>query len=77
MSLPDLLISGPRLSDVFFNYEHPEYDKLFAGDHREAIGGDAIEKAIRLDASEFCLTVGEKDNQELAGALTADFMRRL
>jgi hypothetical protein len=75
MSLPDVVITGDRLSDVFFNYEHPQYSE-FLGEHLHG-GVEGVEKAIRADADEFCLTIGEEGNSDLAAALTADFIRRL
>lgn len=75
MSLPSIIVSGDQLSDLFFNYDHPEYDKLFGNDGDPT--QEQIEGAIRADAKEFASCYMRDFDENVADALAADFLKRL
>jgi hypothetical protein len=66
------------LSDLFFNYEHPAYDKLYVSE--DDVTAEQVDAAIRDDAKEFA-TLYMRDSgvsvEDAAEALAADFMRRV
>ncbi len=71
---------NPGLSDLFFNYEHPEYDRLNDPEGNLSASDEDLHRAILTDATQFVSTL------ELAfpGAhintpaeLADDFMARL
>lgn len=78
-----LNLSAGQLSDLFFNYDHPERDKLYPNDRRPLKEGPTWEEelqAIRVDAESFCetLAIPERYDQrkDYADALADDFMAR-
>lgn len=76
MGLPaiNLALASYQLSDLFFNFEHPEYEKVYSiADGKRAVDPAEIEIAILADAKEFCSIVGI----DLADALAADFLARV
>jgi hypothetical protein len=75
-----LHLNGYQLSDLFFNYEHPERDKLYAQtDPKSSIDPVEYQKAILTDATEFALVIGipEDERVEFCKALAEDFDRRV
>lgn len=69
-------ISGPFLSDLFFNSEHPEYQALFANGHTPTL--EQMFEAIQQDALTFAKRLPRGYNLlPLADALAEDFMERL
>lgn len=76
-----LFLDGGRLSDLFFNHEHPERDKLYAraGDKGDKIDDGELERAIASDADEFLMTLGldAAMRAEVGPELVADFNRRV
>lgn len=81
MSLPGIFIYGDLVSDLFFNYEHPAYDKLFVSRRdKDPPTREQIEAAIREDAKEFATLYMQSSGEsveDLSEALATDFMRRL
>lgn len=67
-------LTGGQISDLFFNYEHPEYDKLTA----EATE-DESRAAIVADAKAFCEFYIPTDfaDEINAETLADDFLERL
>jgi len=75
-----LNLSGYQLSDLFFNFEHPERDKLYATtDPKGSIDEVEYQKAILSDATEFAVVIGipECERDEFAKALADDLNRRV
>lgn len=91
MSLRSISIqlNSTALSDLFFNFEHPEYAsemKRLAGPPKRTgnvaqlfVAPEQIEAAVLKDAMEFTSILGfVGDEQEsLSAELAADFMHRL
>lgn len=81
-----LNLSGVQFSDLFFNYDHPNRDKLYEGRKPDRNGTwplvpeDEERAAIRQDAIDFLIVVGLSDfiegTEDIADALADDFMRR-
>ena len=79
MGLPsiNLNLDGGQFSDLFFNFEHPERDKLFkATKHEDTLSEEEVRAALLKDATEFLTVLGIQD-QDMAAALVEDFQRRV
>lgn len=74
-----LSLNSGQLSDLFFNFEHPERDKLYQeNNNTEKDFSDEDElKAVTEDAKEFCSIIGYGDDIEMHKALAEDFMERV
>lgn len=88
MNLPRVTISldPSQLSDLFFNYEHPEYDKYMrnlSNAHVKELDKfkDEMEQAIYKDAIEFCKAINyypnNFKNRTLESLITEDFLQRI
>ena len=66
-------LSAGQLSDLFFNYEHPEYTKLWSGDDFEQ---DDEKEALLKDAKDFVHCHIGQDKYNLANELVEDFFSR-
>lgn len=73
--LPTLHITlGPlQLSDLFFNFEHPEYDNSLRGTESY----EQARLALFKDAESFLLMLAQSSDPTLAAMLAADFLERL
>lgn len=78
-------LDSTRLSDLFFNFEHPNYDKVYkaaeSGQKVQKISIDPAElnEALLQDAMEFTGILGfdGKYRMEISAELVADFERRV
>lgn len=77
-------LTGSQLSDLFFNFEHEERDKLFASNN--TIGMDEQEKidfhkklnvANLADATAFATCIGMDHDVDFINALVEDFNERI
>lgn len=76
--------SAATMSDLFFNYEHPAYDRVMSGrSEYDAPTDEEIQAALLEDARDFCSTFFEGQPDELRAAdespeaFVKDFLRRL
>lgn len=67
------VLSDAKLSDLFFNHEHPEYDRMFTNDDLPSRA--ETEEALRKDADEFAENFPEFGKS--GEWYTEDFFRRL
>jgi hypothetical protein len=78
MGIPDLhlTITGGQLSDLFFNYDHPRFDKLQEG---EADDDDKVWSALEGDVEEFLQTMGVDEHAivDLVPDFIRDFLSRV
>lgn len=68
------------LSDLFFNHEHPAYEKLMGGNDKEICPSEGeIYAAVAEDVKEFLVCYGAIIACEVpcGNDLTRDFMARL
>lgn len=83
-------LDSTRLSDLFFNFEHPEYDAALDQEFkRMSTGGgkvtqlypsdDDLTEALLKDAVEFTGILGfaSAEQMEISAELVADFLRRV
>lgn len=70
-----LNLSAAAFSDLFFNHEHPERDRLYKGDNDFEDGEERA--ALIKDAMEFCSIIGYSGDTELAEQLADDFLDRV
>lgn len=71
-------ITDRQISDVFFNYDHPEltaYYKRCSDPKATVIPGDK-DAAIQADAYAFAETVGKAHDTGFVDWLVADFLNR-
>jgi len=79
------IVSGINLSDLFFNYEHPERDKLYEQAHKGGRSGQIddhdLDRARMLDANGFIDSLAPSmqgdARHSFAMALIEDFNRRV
>lgn len=82
-TLPAITLTGLAMSDLFFNYEHPEWDALFRAEAETngLVAGPTaadFDAALLKDATEFAAVVtGSTDTGTLPQDLVADFKARL
>lgn len=69
------MLTDGKISDLFFNYQHDAYDKVFSSRPKDPPTSEEIEEAIKQDANEFAELFPEfgKDAEWYA----TDFLRRL
>lgn len=71
-----LYITDDQFSDLFFNYDHPEYDKIDSTiDDKNKEYSDKLYAAIVKDAKSFLKTVNL--HEVYAEYLANDFFKRL
>lgn len=75
-------LDGGRLSDLYFNFEHPQRDKLYAATDGKK-GGDISDEELAAanlaDAREFAgiLGIPESHREEFVAELVEDFCKRI
>lgn len=85
-------LDSTRFSDLFFNFEHPEYDRVMRQDseptkrrsgqvvelYSPSLAQDEVEEALLKDAIEFSGILGFDgvEQADIAAELTADFLKR-
>ena len=73
-----LHLNSAQLSDLFFNYEHPERDKLYKiTKENESIAEEDLQQALLNDAKNFCDVIGKGDDEVLIAELVKDFQHRV
>jgi hypothetical protein len=92
MSLRSISINldSMRFSDLFFNFEHPEYDAALNQEFERMTAGsgkvtqlypsdDDLTESLLKDAVEFTGTLGFSgpEQMEISAELVADFLRRV
>lgn len=80
-------LDSTRFSDLFFNFEHPEYDRVYQAasngrgrkDIEPIIDQDEVNEALLKDAVSFAGILGFDGTEQanVAAELTADFLRRV
>jgi len=71
-------ITDTQISDVFFNYAHPEltaYYKLCADPKGTVVPGDK-DAAIQADAYAFAVTIGKGDDVGFVDWLVSEYLNR-
>ena len=74
-----MILSQGQISDLFFNYDHPEYSKLYAPKGKADDGPtyDEVLEAITKDADEFATCYpADWHKEDMVAWLVKDFMRR-
>jgi len=74
-----LNLDGARLSDLYFNFEHPNRTKLYDVNRGDEIDPVDAEEADKLDAKEFVEILGipEQDREAFVAELVKDFQHRI
>lgn len=72
-------LNGLQLSDLFFNFEHPARERVYAEAGEDQVDTDAMEAADMADALVFATLLGIPQSHiiEFAQDLARDFQRRL
>lgn len=78
-----IIVGGLALSDLFFNFEHPERDKVYlnAARDKRPVDENELNRAMLIDANSFidslCPEMRGDRRHQLALDLLADFEARV